>query len=255
MNIYYNIKYQINLAAVTLMIFTRIPLPASRVKFEPDLLAKIHHFIPLAGLLAAAAQALVYLLVHLFYSHTVAVLVSVVFGLLVTGAFHEDGFADVCDSLGGNTISDKLAIMKDSRLGTYGAAGLFMVLAARIIFLNEISENDILPVLAAAGLLSRWSVLLLLYLLPYIGTTETFRPLYEGLSGFKLVIVTVFAAALSWFFLDGISFIWPVYTIAAVTGGYYFFKKNLGGVTGDAMGAMVVSAELAVFLSVLAGAN
>ena len=241
------------MAAITLMLFTRFPLPSKLVRFDSGSLGNIHHFIPLAGLLAAILQAIVYFAVHLYYSHMVAVVVTVASGLLITGAFHEDGFADVCDSLGGNTVHDKLAIMKDSRLGTYGVAGLFMVLASRILFLNEINETAMVPVLTAAGLLSRWSLLVPLNLLPYIGRTESFRPLYEGLNALKFLVLTALVLLLTWWLLDGISGVWPVYTAASVLGGYYFFKKHLGGVTGDAMGAMVVVTELAVLFSAIAG--
>ena len=120
-------ELQLFLAAV--MFYTRIPV-SQNVGYSEVSLQKSIRYFPLIGWIVGGLSALLFLGLSLLpLPTTVVVLLSMVASIWVTGAFHEDGFADVCDGFGGGWTKEKiLAIMKDSRLGTYGAIGLFLLL-------------------------------------------------------------------------------------------------------------------------------
>ena len=93
-------------------------------------------YYPLVGMLIGGFAGVVFFLAHLVFPVALAVVLATAATLLATGALHEDGFADACDGLGGGATRERaLEIMRDPRLGTYGAAGLGLVLAAKVLAL------------------------------------------------------------------------------------------------------------------------
>ena len=93
---------------------------------------------------------------HWAWGDVLSILISMLFAVLLTGAFHEDGLADVCDGFGGAfTIEKKLAIMKDSRLGTYGAVGIWFVLSLKFFTLTKFDYDTIPSVIVSSGVLAR----------------------------------------------------------------------------------------------------
>ena len=106
---------------------TRLPLRTDRL-FTAERLAQAPRYFPLVGLLVGLASAAIFWLAALVLPSLLAVLLAVGAGLLMTGAFHEDGLADTFDGIGGGLTRERaLEIMKDSRLGTYGAATSLMI--------------------------------------------------------------------------------------------------------------------------------
>ena len=113
-----------DLLLVALMFFTRIPMPRW-VPFDEARLNGASRYFPLVGLLVGAVAALVYGVAVNLWSPALALVLATAATVLLTGAFHEDGFADVCDGFGGGWDREQvLSIMKDSRIGTYGTVGL-----------------------------------------------------------------------------------------------------------------------------------
>lgn len=107
-----------------LMFFTRIPVPGS-IPYSKELLNKALRFFPLVGGIVGGIGAGILWLGMLIFPFPLALLLSMVVTIFITGAFHEDGFADFCDGYGGGITKERiLEIMKDSRLGTYGTIGL-----------------------------------------------------------------------------------------------------------------------------------
>ena len=174
--------------------------------------------------------------------------------LLLTGCFHEDGLADTCDGLGGGwEQKQKLAIMKDSRLGTYGAAGLWFTLMLKYSLLNALSSTDIIIMLLVAHPLSRSVSTVMIYLLPNVSDDNTakVKPLAESLQKQDLLInlllgcgglLLVFSQAL-WLVMILITFV-MLFRL--------FLLKQINGFTGDTLGASQQIAELLIYLTVIA---
>src|SRR6202000_2217580 len=116
-----------------IMFLTRLRVPAT-TDHRPGYMQQAPRYFPVVGWIVAAVSVLFFLVFARFISTDVGLLASMVAGIFVTGALHEDGFADVCDGMGGGWTKEKvLLIMKDSRLGTYGAIGLVSILAAKYL--------------------------------------------------------------------------------------------------------------------------
>jgi len=131
-------KKQVRIFLTAIMFLTRIRVPAS-VDHSPEYLGQAPRYFPVVGWIVGAVSALFYLLGSRFVSTDAGVLAAMVAGILVTGALHEDGFADVCDGFGGGWTKEKiLEIMKDSRIGAYGAIGLIALLATKFILLKAL---------------------------------------------------------------------------------------------------------------------
>ena len=131
------------------MFLTRIRVPPT-VDHSPAYGKEAPRYFPVVGWIVGAVSALFYLLGTRFISTDAGVVAAMTAGVLVTGAFHEDGFADVCDGFGGGWTKEKiLAIMKDSRIGAYGAIGLILMLGSKFILLRELPAFT--PALSAAA--------------------------------------------------------------------------------------------------------
>ena len=123
--------HELRLFFIALQFLTRVPSPRW-VGFEPAWLNQSARHFPAVGLCVGAASALVLVLGHALFGPAVAVGLAMAASVLITGAFHEDGFADTCDALGGAVGRERaLEIMKDSRIGAYGAIGLVLMLGLK----------------------------------------------------------------------------------------------------------------------------
>jgi adenosylcobinamide-GDP ribazoletransferase len=216
-------------------------------------------YFPLIGWLVGAVAAAVYWgAVHL-WPPVVAVLLSTGASVLLTGAFHEDGLADVCDGFGGGwTRARILEIMKDSRVGTYGLVGLGLVLAIKVAALNSASTAAIsVPVLLlVAHPLSRLTALTFIRTLPYARADlddGKAKPVAQSMPNGRLAAAAVLGLAplvalvlwrqqpaLLWVLL-------PLLILQLVLGRW--FRKWLGGYTGDCLGATQQLAEALIYLS------
>ena len=163
-------RYQLELFFTALGFFTRIPVPAW-VPWSSERMSHAARYFALVGWVVGAAGALGYLALASLLPPAVAVILSMALTIRLTGAFHEDGFADSCDGLGGGwDKAQVLAIMKDSRIGSYGAIGLVLMLLAKAAALIELASAG--PAAAAIALfvahaLSRLAATAVLHALPY----------------------------------------------------------------------------------------
>jgi adenosylcobinamide-GDP ribazoletransferase len=132
-------KKEVRIFLSAVMFLTRIRVPAT-VGHSAEYLQKAPRYFPLVGCIVGVIAGGVFLVFTRFVSVEIGTLASMIASLLVTGAFHEDGFADVCDGMGGGwTREQVLTIMKDSRLGTYGVVGLIAILAFKYMILKELA--------------------------------------------------------------------------------------------------------------------
>ena len=239
-------------------LLTRLPLGA--VRADPAGVPAATHparCYPLVGLvvavLAAAAFALAgWLALPAFLGAVAALAVAI----LVTGALHEDGLADVADGFGGGRDrAAKLAIMRDSRIGTYGVLALILVLAARGGSLAATAE----PALVAAGLLtahalSRAGLAPLMWALPAARSdglaAVTGRP-----GGSDVLTALIIGAATALLLLDFAVAVTAILACAVAQWGLALqARRQIGGVTGDVLGAAQQLGEAAVLLVVCSGA-
>jgi len=167
--------HEARLFFIALQFFTRVPVPAW-VGYTPEWMHASARHYPLVGAWVGGVAALVLWLAAQVWPLSVAVGLSMAATVWLTGGFHEDGLADTCDGLGGSVSRERaLTIMKDSRLGSYGALGLVGVLGLKAVALYELTDFDGVQALIAlvwAHAVSRAVPVALLRLLPYAGDAE-----------------------------------------------------------------------------------
>jgi len=240
--------------------YSRIPLPANWY------LAKTSHgsrYFSLVGWLAGGVSVGVWLLAQMLFvdlswtfpemTLPIAVLLGMIAAVLLTGALHEDGFADTCDGLGGGwTPEERLRIMKDSRIGTYGALGLVFLILLKFFALLQI-ETEILPLVWFAGhALSRFASISQLHFLTYVQDAEKSKSgTMTEFSGIDLIVNAafgllplIFIGYQVWVALLAVVIVWWVLIM--------LFKRKLGGVTGDSLGATQQFCEVVFYLGLTA---
>jgi len=250
--------YQLRLFFTALQFFTRLPIPRW-VGFQPHWLQHATRYFPLVGWVVAWACALVYLLAVQFWPQMVAVLLSTAAGIWLTGAFHEDGFADVCDGLGGAVSRERaLEIMRDSRLGTYGVIGIVALLLAKLAALQALLPLQVLAVLGMAHPLSRWLATCLIWRMEYVREEGKVKPLAQQMGHGEFVVATFFAVLpvigvialgmMSWQRIAAGALLAALATLWLASR----FRRRLGGYTGDCLGAVQQLSETAFYLGALA---
>ncbi|RHW75875.1 adenosylcobinamide-GDP ribazoletransferase [Colwellia sp. RSH04] len=247
-----SLKEEKTLLLLALSFFTRVP-----VKFSHEITAaqlnNASRYFAVVGLFVGICCALIYTVSSAYLPKTVAVLLAMATSLLLTGAFHEDGWADTWDGFGGGwNIEQKLNIMKDSRLGTYGAAALFIILLLKFHSLMALAS----PVMAliVANTLSRVVATSLIYDMPYVAldSQSKVKPLAQELSQHSFLILLFTGLLVSLFYLsltDCIVLFASLVIFRAVL--RCWFNSQLGGYTGDCLGAAQQSSEIVIYLSLL----
>ncbi|MDO5977678.1 adenosylcobinamide-GDP ribazoletransferase [Flavivirga spongiicola] len=247
-------KKELQIFLTAVMFFTRIPCPRW-VDHNPEYLSKSAKYFSLVGVIVGSIGALVFYGFSFILSTEIALLLSMVATIYITGAFHEDGFADVCDGFGGGWTKEKiLLIMKDSRLGTYGVTGLMLMLAIKFSALREVPIHFIPITIIAGHSLSRFIATTLIYTHPYVRDAEDSKakPAAKNITINMLLISAMFGVTPLLFFNKPLIFIAiiPCYLAKIYLGTK--FKKWLGGQTGDCAGAVQQLCEIVFYLSVVA---
>jgi adenosylcobinamide-GDP ribazoletransferase len=254
---------ELRLFLTAIQFFTRIPVPA-RVGHSPQQLNQSARYFPLVGILVGALCAAALLLSAYILPLTLAVGLSMALGILITGAFHEDGLADFVDGFGGGYTRDKvLAIMKDSSIGAYGAIALIIVLLlkyqAQLLLCDAHSQMLVAAALIAAHAFSRLMAVSLMATQHYIRDDDSARakPAAQQPDRNSLAIALLTGiSTLALLFAAGT----PVVNIAAAAGTALLMRaylarrlqKRLGGYTGDCLGAVQQLTELSFYLGLLA---
>lgn len=256
--------HELRLALVALQFLTRVPIPA-RLGFEPQWLQDSARHFPLVGAFVGGVGAAVLAAAALPWPPAVAVGLSMAATVWLTGGFHEDGLADTCDGLGGAVGRERaLQIMKDSRLGSYGALGLVAVLGLKAAALWSLCTVA-LPMAAAVLVLghtaSRAASVMLLRALPYAGDAEhaKAKPLAQQLGGWGAVVAAGWSAlaAVAVVAVLGRPVLVPLVAgvgalVVSTLVCRRWFRRRLGGYTGDTLGAAQQFGELALLLGWLA---
>jgi adenosylcobinamide-GDP ribazoletransferase len=256
-------KKELHIFFTCLMFYTRIPCPKN-IDHNPDYLNKATRYFPFIGWIVGSISFLAFYLFSLFLATETAVIIAIIASILTTGAFHEDGFADVCDGFGGGWTKEKiLMIMKDSAIGAYGAIGLvvlfllkFKLLSESIaLFNNENSYFLIYLLFISAHALSRLAAISIIFTHEYSrdDASSKSKPIakkhtWKEISGsffFGLLPLLVF----SYFQYKFLLALIPVFIMRYFLARY--FQKWIDGYTGDCLGATQQVCEVVYYLSIL----
>ncbi len=236
-----------------LMFYTRIPCP-SFVGYTDENLKKASRYFPLVGCIVGGLAGLVFYLAHAIFPLSISIILSMITTILLTGAFHEDGFADTCDGFGGGWTREQiLEIMKDSRIGAYGTIGLIFILFMKFLLLSEIGVDQIPFVLITAHALSRFAVTTLKFTHHYIldRKDSKFNPIAEKISLGDLFWAAVFGITPLFLFPHRLIFVLIIPVLWAGRLLARYFKTRIGGYTGDCLGATQQVCEIVFYLSFL----
>lgn len=239
-------EWRLLLTAVQFL--TWLPVPGW-VGHGPGQLDRAMRYLPLVGIGVGLVGAVALMAASLGLPRPAAALLSVMATLLLTGALHEDGLADTLDGLfGGATRDAALRIMRDSRLGTYGAAGLTLALGLKTVALSALPHAG--AALVAGHAASRLMVVCVIAGLPYARPNGKAGPVAGGVGTAELAVAGVCGAA-PLLLLGGRAV--PALLLAAglAWGMARWFRRRLGGYTGDGLGAVQQVTELAILLVAL----
>ena len=245
--------------------FTRIPVPQF-ADFQESELNHSAKYFPLVGMIVGLVGALFFYFSSFVFPQAVAVLVSMAATIYLTGAFHEDGLGDSADGMGGGWQREQiLTIMQDSRLGTYGAVALFFMLFAKFQTLNLLHATFIPLLLIAGHALSRLCAVWVMATASYVKSSGKAKPLATQICVSHLLLANVFGL-LPFFVIVGllahshhaplIIIKFAFMTLLPVLVSWIWWRakllKNIGGYTGDGLGATQQITELAFYLGALA---
>lgn len=233
---------------------TRLPLPF-KGELKSATLAASTAFFPLVGLVLGGLLAGIFYLLLLFLPLSISLISILILYVLFTGALHLDGFMDTLDGLGCNGDREKkLAVMKDSRVGAFGAAGVSLLFLLKFFLLWELGQKvSLIPLIIVLPALSRWSMVIAMFRSSYPrregGVGQAF---VELISLREISLATFSAGAILWcFFAYQVWYFFIVILLFALLQKYYF-KKQLGGVTGDMLGFINETSEICfLFLALM----
>jgi len=250
------LQHEVVIFLTAVMFFTRCPVPRWVGHGENELNAAARYF-PWVGLGVGLWAALWTGLAAMFLPLPLAVLLGLLATLWGTGAFHEDGLADTVDGFGGGyTRARILEIMRDSRIGSFGAAALILALGLKATSLIFLGWPFVLAALVAGHAWSRFVAVTLIRTDEYAREDGKAKPLATRISTGGLVVA-------------GIGGFLPLAALVAISGRWIFllcipltlavrwwmagrFRARIGGYTGDCLGAVQQITEIVFYLTLLA---
>lgn len=235
-----------------LVFYTKIPCP-----FE---LSEVHfrhssRYFSLIGWVVGMFSGCVFLLSNYLFSIPVSLLICMLFTVLITGGMHEDGLSDVCDGFGGGWDKERiLSIMKDSAVGVYGVLGVSFILLFRFAALAEIRSIDIPLSIIAGQSISRFFAVSFMFTQKYVSSPykSKSKGVVERISFLSFLVAAVFGILPILLLKNYYIFlaILPLWLVRWLLG--LFFKKWIGGYTGDCLGATQQICEVVFYLFILA---
>lgn len=249
------ISRQLNLFFTAWQFLTRLPSPVLH-RFQPEDTVRSARYFPLVGQAVGAISATVLLAASLVLPPLVATILALVAGIIATGAFHEDGLADTADGLGGGqTRERRLEIMKDSRVGTYGAVALIAVFSLKAACLSTLSAPVAAMALIAGHGLARAAAVIAMRWMPYAGQVDLAKG-QIGQARVRLWEMTLAISLSLWPLVFGV----PQVALGIILGGglglilALIARRLIGGQTGDVLGGIEQLFEVGFLLGVAATA-
>lgn len=245
-----------------LMYYTRIPCPKN-IPYTDNALNQATRYFPLIGWIVGTIAFLVFWGLEILFPKEIAVLGSLLAGILVTGAFHEDGFADMVDGFGGGWSREKiLDIMKDSRLGTYGAIALVVLMGLKFFSLLYLVKSwegyhvfFLLLSFVTVHSVARFAAVHVAFLSRYVREDEKSKakPIAKAHGKTEIFHVYIWGLlpliSLAYFHPEFLFIMIPIYILIFYC--KYYYEKWIGGYTGDCLGATEQMAELVILLGMI----
>jgi adenosylcobinamide-GDP ribazoletransferase len=231
---------------------TRWPIPRNLETDEKEL-GQAAMFFPLVGALVGASGALLHAARLKLLPPSTCALLTLVYLSFATNAFHEDGLADAVDGFGGGWTRERtLEIMRDSRVGTFGALALIFLALAKYNFLSTLDPSVVWRWLIVAHTAARWTTLPLCLWLQYAREEGQGKLVAQrlGYGGTTVATLTLLAALALLNWREAAAAV-AVATAAPLATGWYY-RNRIGGVTGDCLGATNQLTEVAIYLTAVA---
>jgi adenosylcobinamide-GDP ribazoletransferase len=209
-------------------------LPVNPREFKPTDLGDAVRFFPLVGIFYGFLTWGLFQLGTRFMTVGIAAWFTVFSSAFFNGCIHWDGFADTADGLGGRDPEQSRAIMKDSRLGAFGAMALIFLIIGKIYALQGLSSYPV-TVFVAIAVLSRWGMACQIYTQPSVskGLLKAFQPKNIKLDFCLATVLTMVIIS----FAGLLCLLFSAVVLATLVIGNYFIRKRFGGITGDILGA------------------
>ncbi|MFH1450216.1 MAG: adenosylcobinamide-GDP ribazoletransferase [bacterium] len=231
---------------IALQFLTRLKIPYLRLSSDSIAIAQSTRYFTVVGLFLGLLISVVYCISQLYFPKIIASLITVFTLIYTCRALHLDGFADTIDGLyGGSSLEDKLEIMRDSHIGTMGVVGLILLLLGKILFIANISTNLVYTILFLMPAVGRGSIVFLSYFSNYaregFGIGRAFTECVElrELLISQLILLMALVFTLKY---QGLLF----FILISLSSLFYliYLKKEIGGQTGDTLGALCEINEL-----------
>jgi len=243
---------EIRLLLTAVQYFTRIRVPAW-VGHAPERLTGAIRYFPAIGLVVGASGAAVMWLAALALPEPLPAILSTTVTILMTGAIHEDGLADTSDGLGGGATRERaIEIMKDPRIGVFGAIALILMLLLKIATLSLLPLWTAMAALVAAHAFSRFCAVLVIVAGRYVGSADRSRsaPVVERVKVGDVVVAALFG--LPALVLCGPRVIVAIVVALVLVGVLWrWCVQRIGGYTGDTLGATQQVAEIGCYVGLL----
>jgi adenosylcobinamide-GDP ribazoletransferase len=242
---------ELKIFLTAIMFYTRIPVPKF-TGYSEENLNKATRYFPLIGIIVGGIAALIFYTLQFILPKELAILLSMSSSILLTGAFHEDGFADFCDGFGGGYSKEKiLEIMKDSRIGTYGSIGLILILGIKFFSLSNIETAQIPIVLISAHAFSRIFPVIMIYTSKYsrLDALSKTKPIGERGNILSFCIALIFGLVMLYFIhWMAIALIIVICSLTFLVFRKYVIRK-IDGYTGDVLGALQQISEIGFYIA------
>jgi adenosylcobinamide-GDP ribazoletransferase len=222
---------------------TTIPIPSRKAPTTEVAVGSA--YFPLVGALIGGLLVLISRLLTCLWSAQLVSVILTVAWVVLTGGMHLDGLADTSDAmLSRRTRAQKLAIMKDSSVGTFGALAVFCALLLKVAFLNELSIALQPQALALTPALGRWALVQAAFFYPAAREEGMGRFFSEHVRARDFVVATLLMVGLAFLLLRfwGLVVFGGIWLMAALINRS--FSKALGGLTGDTYGALCEISEV-----------
>lgn len=251
------VKNELIYFATAMMFFTRIPVPFT-IPYSSEIMNRSQKYFAWVGLLVGLINAAILYLSSQLFNLEIGIVLMMITSVLLTGAFHEDGFTDLCDSFGGGYGKEKiLTIMKDSRVGAYGTIGIILLFALKFFSIQALGTVDLMKtlwIIILAHISSRFISGTMIYTHQYVTDIDASKskPLANKPLDRMALLVGFISVLLSFVLIPDWRLIiaFALAYLGKIYMGWYF-KKHIGGYTGDCLGAVQQVCEVLFYLGTM----